>query len=344
MNQFTVKRRLRSLLGPSVQTLACSTGLVQMLGRLRQCEGTVILKYHSVADTPHSKFIDPANHVSVKVFTHQMKFLARKRTVISLDELTTALQEGKTLQSGTVVVTFDDGYLDNLTIAAPILKQYKIPATLFLPTGYIDRGETQWIDQIYTTFQFSTVKKMALGESTYDLRNLEQRKKAYDIVCKSLLTGTPDNRLTLLTEMYDRLRPSTPPPRLTMNWDEVKSLQERYKYFQFGGHTVEHTDLTNVSEGQAIKDITTCTQRIHDKLGVIPSHFSFCYGRTSNSLRRLMSKTTVKSACGGEGINPVIEAPADIMRLPRIVAPTTMRCFDLLTSSANTGVWRKITN
>ena len=46
-------------------------------------------------------------------------------------------------------ITFDDGYRDNLTVAAPILEKYRLPATLFLATGYVERGETQWSDTLH---------------------------------------------------------------------------------------------------------------------------------------------------------------------------------------------------
>ena len=58
----------------------------------------------------------------------------------------TTIAAGRTPPAGTVCITFDDGYRDNLTVAAPILEKYRLPATLFLATGFVERGETQWSD------------------------------------------------------------------------------------------------------------------------------------------------------------------------------------------------------
>ena len=85
-----------------------------------------ILTYHSVGFRTHDMNVSP------KEFRLQMQWLAAHATVISLNE---AL-EGK---KG-VVITFDDGYYDNLLHAAPILQEFNLPATLFMVAGCA--GET----------------------------------------------------------------------------------------------------------------------------------------------------------------------------------------------------------
>jgi peptidoglycan/xylan/chitin deacetylase (PgdA/CDA1 family) len=58
--------------------------------------------------------------------------------VISLDDLHTALITGAAASQPTISITFDDGYADNIEIAAPILKGLEMPATFFVTTGYIE--------------------------------------------------------------------------------------------------------------------------------------------------------------------------------------------------------------
>lgn len=340
-----MKQQVRHRFGPFLQVMGHVTGLMQLTARLQQIEGAIILMYHSVVENPQTKWIDPANHVPANVFARQMEFLSRHRNVIGLNKLVSILQEDMIPPTGTVVITFDDGYLDNLTIAAPILDRYELPATLFLPTSYIDRGETQWVDQAYTAFKFRSKPMLAWGTdqaTLFDLDDPGQNRVGYKTVCGELLKAGAQERQVLLTELYDQLQPTTRPPRLTMTWDEVRTLLSRHRCFQIGGHTLEHTDLTSVSEDKAKTELTTCAQRIQDELGVRPRHFSFCYGRTSESLRRLTTEVGFEAACGGDGLDPVIKAHADVFRLPRVAAPATMRRFDLLTSSANTGIWRRL--
>ena len=340
-----VKQQLRHNFGPFVQGMGYATGMMQLMAHIRQEEGAIILMYHSVADDKSAQWIDPANHNPADVFARQMEFLSNKRKVVALDELVAELKQGKTPPAGTMAITFDDGYLDNLTVAAPILDYYQLPATLFLPTGYIDRGESQWVDQAYCAFKFrseSALSWRAKAAIIFDLDDPAQHQTGYRVVCKELLQAGVVQRHELLDKLNEQLQPSALPPRLTMNWDEMRTLLSKHRCFQIGGHTLEHTDLSGVSEEQAQKELTACAQRIEEELGQRPRHFSFCYGRTSASLRRLAAAAGFEAACGGEGVDPVIKAPADLFRLPRVAVPASMGRFDLLTSSANTGIWRRL--
>lgn len=319
---------------------------MQFAAFLRRNEGALILMYHSVADKSLCPFIDPANHVPAEVFAKQMDFLARHRRVVPLNQLVEELRQGKKSLSGTIAITFDDGYLDNLTIAAPILEKHGFPATLFLPTGYIDRGETQWIDQAYTAFTFRTKNallwKTESSEHIFNLDETAHYTTGYQAVCNVLLRASGEDRHDLLNSLYDRLRPTVEIPRLSMKWNDIRTLLHDYSCFQIGGHTLEHTDLTSIPSVNAKREIHQCLQRIYDKTGTSPSLFSFCYGRTSESLRRLVHEAGIQAACGGDGLDPVITPPADLLRLPRVAAPASMDGFDILTSAANTGIWRRL--
>lgn len=88
--------------------------------------------------------------VSQKSFEYQMLFLKRKGFhVISFDRLVKGIQRGQAFARNTVVVQFDDGYLDNYTDALPILEKYEIPATIFLVSDLIGhtKGFLNW-DQV----------------------------------------------------------------------------------------------------------------------------------------------------------------------------------------------------
>lgn len=91
-----------------------------------------ILMYHSVSDNGVLFTVCPAD------FKRQLSYLRRHNyNVISLAQLLALLSAGKRVPAKSVVLTFDDGYLDNYTEAWPVLKQFGIPATIFLPTAYL---------------------------------------------------------------------------------------------------------------------------------------------------------------------------------------------------------------
>src|SRR5687768_13579492 len=93
----------------------------------------LILLYHSVQRV----HIDPWGvRVSPRNFNEQMAVLAAHAQPMRLRDLDSAL-EGGDIPPRSVIVTFDDGYADNLHNARPVLQRYNIPATVFIATGYV---------------------------------------------------------------------------------------------------------------------------------------------------------------------------------------------------------------
>jgi len=96
-------------------------------------KGVPILYYHSISSSPKNEL-----RVPPEKFAEQMKYLRTAGfSVISLDQLYDAYMGTNKLPLKPVVITFDDGYLDNYTNAFPILKQYNYTATLFVVTDYM---------------------------------------------------------------------------------------------------------------------------------------------------------------------------------------------------------------
>ncbi len=96
---------------------------------------TPILMYHRVGEV----WDGSSTTVSTAAFRRQMEFLKVHRyRVISLGDLLKELKAGGRISFKTVVVTFDDGYLDNFKNAFPVLKQLDLPATVFMITGNIN--------------------------------------------------------------------------------------------------------------------------------------------------------------------------------------------------------------
>jgi peptidoglycan/xylan/chitin deacetylase (PgdA/CDA1 family) len=88
--------------------------------------------YHKVSP----KF-RPALSVRTKSFRRQQEFLAKNFNVISLGQLESSLRGEAVLPSKAVLLTFDDGYRNNLSEAYPILKEFGHRALIFVPTDYV---------------------------------------------------------------------------------------------------------------------------------------------------------------------------------------------------------------
>jgi peptidoglycan/xylan/chitin deacetylase (PgdA/CDA1 family) len=93
-----------------------------------------VLMYHKVNDLPENPLSIP-----VSLFDEQMAQLRDLGyTVVDLDAVLAHYGERKPLPPGAVLITFDDGYHDNLANAAEVLRRYGYPAVLFVPIGYLD--------------------------------------------------------------------------------------------------------------------------------------------------------------------------------------------------------------
>jgi len=117
-----------------------STTLAAVCGGSRS-PGATILAYHGIVDDTAPSSLLP-DSVRIGDFERQMAFLRKNaRTVVSLDELLARMESGAAIPPDTVVVTFDDGYRDTYTRALPVLRRYRIPATIFLAAACIGRRE-----------------------------------------------------------------------------------------------------------------------------------------------------------------------------------------------------------
>lgn len=112
-------------------------------------KGATVLMYHSTSYNKAFFNVKPEN------LKWQINYLKSRRKIIFLSELLKKLKQGESVD-GYSAVTFDDGYLDNYQFAFPILKEYKVPATIFIATGLIGKS--------FLTSDNQTLELISLGQ------------------------------------------------------------------------------------------------------------------------------------------------------------------------------------
>ena len=100
----------------------------------------MILMYHRIASVPSDVY---GMTVTPEQFRMHMEVLRQHYIPLSLDELVDAARSGDIPETA-VAITFDDGYVDNLTTASPILVEAGLPATFFLTTEGLDQPTEYW--------------------------------------------------------------------------------------------------------------------------------------------------------------------------------------------------------
>jgi peptidoglycan/xylan/chitin deacetylase (PgdA/CDA1 family) len=227
-----------------------------------------ILTYHRVLSEKeiNQSFLPPGIYVRQHVFEQQMKYLMKNFHILSFQELID-LWHDQSMQPDCqyCVITFDDGWQDNYVYAYPILKEYSIPATIFVPTGLIGTKQWFWPDKITYLLHHhwlnnsSSQKDKYLDQLWKDhlcLQNLQQadvRKQIAIIIdrCKQL---SEDDITIIVRKTADILDIAIPEKRILLNWHEVEEMSQ-YN-ISFGSHSCNHKILTTLSGEMLWKEIS----------------------------------------------------------------------------------------
>jgi len=322
------KTRLKRQLVKGLHQLTYCSGVSSLYARIKAgIKGKSIasvLMYHSIPAVGEQAWMDPCNCLSAEAFEAQMRFLAQHRHVISVDRLVQMLHEKETIQRGTVAITFDDGYLNNLRVAAPILARYQLPATIYLATSYIDSQENQWIDTLYSAFRARTRHRLGLSHlslENWDLSRQERCEQAYRAIAQHLITCTPEQRRDILSSIDRQLAPAAYPPRLTMNWDEVRELRHHYPNITLGVHTANHIDLSAHYQNTDY-EMELSIAHMLEETGERPQHLAFPYNRY-NAKAQTQVSAHLQSAVATAS-DPVVRSQTSPYALPRLEAPQSL--------------------
>ena len=163
---------------------------------LPRTAGAAILAYHRVA----SHFPDTHRlNVSPAGFQEQMRYIKDQCTPMRLEELLWAARAGG-LPPRAVAVTLDDGYLDGLTTAAPILAEHHVPATFFVNTDRLDHEHEAWHDTMERVLlsegDLPAVMELSLAGETLrlDVTTAEQRAEALMTLHCKVMSMTAEER------------------------------------------------------------------------------------------------------------------------------------------------------
>src|SRR6201997_265804 len=127
-----VKQLLKNSVYRAIGETANGVGVVNGDGRSLR-----VLMYHKVNDLPGNRMSMP-----VSLFDEQMDQLrVLGYNVVDLDAVLAHYVSGRPLPEGAVLITFDDGYRDNLVNAAPVLERHGYRAVQFVPIAYV--GDSQ---------------------------------------------------------------------------------------------------------------------------------------------------------------------------------------------------------
>ena len=302
LNPLPVKDRLKQILKRVTMPLRSSV---------------VILMYHRVIEASSG----PWNLcVSPKHFTEHLKILQQNYPVLSLHDLLNSLRNARLPKRG-VVLTFDDGYADNLWNAKPLLEKYEVPATVFVASGSVDNNGFWWDELEQALLQPRKLPKslqLNVHDRLYEwpTTNLNQRKHAYLAIHKILLPLRVSDRDQLMAELFawadlDKIERSDHRPLTTA---ELMKLSQS-EFVDIGAHTVTHASLSILSRDDQIREIDGSRIKLTAILGSSVDTFSYPFGKFTSDTIDIVKASGFEMALTSEA--NAVQVGADQFQLGR---------------------------
>jgi peptidoglycan/xylan/chitin deacetylase (PgdA/CDA1 family) len=257
----------------------------------RRPDGTVAFPYVSKRPLPNFQILtyhrlttdyDPFfPGLPVQVFGEQVAYLVKHYCLVNLAELIRRIKNNEPIPRNAVALTFDDGYRDNYDLAFPILLKHRVPMTLFLATGFLNRQDVLWNDKVSFAFKYTKRRQLDLDWETkrhYELETQEQRLAAVSEILWFLRHIPHSRKLYLIQELLAQLEISDFEFlwKSMLTWEQVRHMHKCG--ISFGAHTVTHPILSRIPLAEARHEITESKRTIEKELGSAVELFAFPAG------------------------------------------------------------------
>lgn len=255
--------------------ILCSTGAISVIRRMRiLSRGIIIIAYHRIYDINGEQeypFDPELVSASVEDFKWQMKYIKKYFLPSSFEEVISNIENNRAIPKRTVIVTFDDGHLDNYLNAFPILKSLGIPATIFLSTGYVGGNQLFWFEEVaYLLYRAEPGRySIPVLDADVDIDSVDSRREAAELVLGCMKRVSDKSRKDALEQLRMatdiQLRDEDKLMCGNLTWPQVKEMSRNG--IEFGSHTVNHPILTKVGDKELEIELTESRKKIEQELG-----------------------------------------------------------------------------
>lgn len=238
--------------------------------------------FHRVLDAPDPLLPDLPDRA---LFARQLAWIAEQFEVLAPLEACERLAAGR-LPARAAMLTFDDGYRDNLEVALPELQRRGWRAAFFVATGYLGTG-VMFNDRVIEAVRRTRASALALAvlgpdlpgtpaATVLPLTDLAQRRAAIDAVLARIKALPPVRRLEAVARLEDALAAGASASPMM---DERQLAALRAAGMTLGGHTRTHPILASLPAAQARAEIEAGRDDLRALTGEPPRLFAYPNGR-----------------------------------------------------------------
>lgn len=250
--------------------------VIQALGVARLCRDLmpgrlIVFNYHRIREDEPRRFPHPFDDdvfgPTATEFERQMKWLKRNVNVISESDMIGHLQSGNSLRGLNVLITFDDGYIDNYTLAYPVLRKLRLPAIFFIASGMVMNRSLGWWDISAYLIKNADRREIRWRGTSLDLTG--DRTGAVRYFHALLQRMRPAGIRELMEELVEYCRVPFPDVQeqdaQIMNWDQIRTVYENG--IAIGSHTHSHPTLSTLSVREQKEELAFSAVVLKEKTG-----------------------------------------------------------------------------
>jgi peptidoglycan/xylan/chitin deacetylase (PgdA/CDA1 family) len=259
------------------------TGLLELLERSARRPCLLVLTYHRIGDAGTTPYYGPVYSASAADFAAEVRAVRDRYRVLTLDD-TIALSGDQFLglREPSLLITLDDGYRDNFDVAFPILRDLNVPATFFLPTGFMRDPRLPWWDHIAHVINCSKEPVLRLDWPEPLAIDLGQAPRASSIarVVQTYLAHHVADEDRFRAHVEERAGVTVDEPALGralfMSWDDARALAAGG--MGVGSHGNRHLELARLSEKEQQNELAESKRILESELGRATAALAYPYG------------------------------------------------------------------
>ena len=236
-----------------------------------------VLMYHRIIDQQFISGLPPSQ------FEKQISYIAKHFRVVTMDMLMSEINSGN-IKPNSVALTFDDGHYDFYENAWPILKKYKLPASLYITTGFVNGDLWLWPDLLKFAILNCNNKSIYIepfGNLSLDEKNLSGSWHLLGDYCLTLQTQERIDFIKKFARAANIELPEKPvKPFTPVSWQQLTEMQ--HEGLNVGSHTVSHPILKSLSGEEIAHELASSAQLIAEKLGAFPKGICYPNGRLAD--------------------------------------------------------------
>lgn len=256
------------------------------LAPMAQGAGAILMFHHVRPWRPRAFAPNRLLEITPAFLDHALRLVrAMGFDLIALEDVPERLRR-RSARKPFAVLTFDDGYRDNVDHALPILKRHGAPWTVFVTADFADgRGRLWWLELEEAVARLDRIV-LSIGGEAFDLtcRSPREKQAAFTILYWRLRAG-PEGRLRAAVAALAEeagVDPAGLVRSLCLGWNELRALA-REPGVSIGAHTLSHPMLAKHDRETAWREITASRDAIATNLGLIPRHFAYPVGNPTSA-------------------------------------------------------------